>query len=515
MRSKFFSLAVAVVVALAMAACDGGSSSPRPPAPTVTLTSSATDAGIPGPPVTLSWSSTYATSCTASDAWSGSLALSGSQSVVVPQTSAYTITCRGRGGVATASVTVRAWSPPRAFIAADPSEVSPTETVLLTWSSQNATVCHGFLGPPGALPEIPTSGSQVTAPLTRTTRFQVICGNPVMGAGIAEVVVKVKLPRFTAVAVPLPYVVDLNDTGDVLGGTDSFSTVVWIPSAGFEVLGCDGPASDCSASYHPKAMNSNRTVIGRIQRWASAEQLSVSAFAWRVGDDRVAEYADEPMTLIDINDAGQMIGKYNVSGQSEWQWSSFVMSPDGTRVSLGGFGGNGSFASAINNAGHVTGYSWLVPVQEYHVFLWADGAMKDLGTLEGGSSSGWDINMADDIVGTVINNTSAGRRAFRYAHSKFTDLGSLGGASSAATSINDAGQIVGWSTYGGSDPQQQRAFLYVYDTMYDLNDLIEPLPMPLSFAMKINNRGQVLAMACVPPTYDDCRYYLLTPVSPL
>jgi len=74
---------------------------------------------------------------------------------------------------------------------------------------------------------------------------------------------------------------------------------------------------------------------------------------------------------------------------------------------------------------------------------------------------------------------------------------------------------VGWSTYGGSDPQQQRAFLYVYDTMYDLNDLIEPLPMPLSFAMKINNRGQILAMACVPPTNDDCRYYLLTPVSPL
>ena len=67
MRSQFLIVAITAVVALVMGACDGGSSSP--PAPTVTLTSSATDVGIPGPPVTLTWSTTHATSCTASGAW--------------------------------------------------------------------------------------------------------------------------------------------------------------------------------------------------------------------------------------------------------------------------------------------------------------------------------------------------------------------------------------------------------------------------------------------------------------
>jgi len=72
MRSQFHTVAITAIVAFSMAACGGGSSSSTPPvAPTVTLTSSAADIGVPGPPVTLSWSSTYATSCTASDAWSG------------------------------------------------------------------------------------------------------------------------------------------------------------------------------------------------------------------------------------------------------------------------------------------------------------------------------------------------------------------------------------------------------------------------------------------------------------
>jgi hypothetical protein len=85
--------------------------------------------------------------------------------------------------------------PPTASLTADRTSVLPNETVLLTWSSQNATECRGF-GPPAAtLPTIPTSGSQVTAPLTQTTRFQIVCGNPVMGAGTAYVDVEVAIPK--------------------------------------------------------------------------------------------------------------------------------------------------------------------------------------------------------------------------------------------------------------------------------------------------------------------------------
>ena len=133
--------------------------------------------------------------------------------------------------------------------------------------------------------------------------------------------------------------------------------------------------------------------------------------------------------------------------------------------------------------------------------------------MDGASSDAQDINLADEIVGSA--ETPAGTRAFRYENSRFTDLGSLGGTSNGATAINDVGQIVGWSTLVGADPQAQRAFLYVNGRMYDLNDLVEPLPTPLTEARRINNRGQIIANACPPAgTNGNCRAYLLTPVSP-
>ena len=124
------------------------------------------------------------------------------------------------------------------------------------------------------------------------------------------------------------------------------------------------------------------------------------------------------------------------------------------------------------------------------------------------------INASDAIVGWEA--AFGGTRAFLYVNSRFTDLGSLGGALSYASAINDAGQIVGTSTLAGADPQAQRAFLYVDGAMHDLNDLVEPLPLLLSEARKINNRGQIIANACPPAgTPGVCRAYLLTPVSPL
>lgn len=511
-RSQFGSIAITAVVALAMAACDGGSSSP--PAPTVTLTSSETDIGEPIPPghdVTLTWSSTHADSCTASDAWSGPLRPTGSQRVVLGVTSTYSISCSGRGGAATASVTVRVWYPPYVSITADRASVLPNTAVLLTWSAPDAKTCRGVAGLSGTLP---TSGSQTSAPLTETTTFAIECSNP-WGLAANSTVVTVAMPKFTVIELPMDSAIDLNDEGDVLGQVHTgdgqtsppyVSAVVWIAGANLEVLGCKDLTSNCSRNYSPAAMNSNRRVVGELVRRDSLER---SAFVWQAGDDRVFEYAYEPIILTDINDAGQMIGRYDIPMQHE---SAFVTSSDGTRVSLGDLGGYGSHASAINNAGHIAGNSRTGADGISHVFLWGDGTMKDLGTLDGASSYAAGINMADEIVGTALIDAPVYSRAFRYANSTFTDLGSFGGAFSAAAAINDAGQIVGGSTLAGEEPQAQRAFLYLNGTMYDLNDLIESLPDTLAFAGRINNRGQILAQGQC--DLGDCRYYLLTPVSP-
>ncbi len=82
------------------------SSSSTPGIPTVSLSASPTSVSS-GSASTLTWSSTNATSCTTSGAWTGSKATSGTQSTGnLTTTSTYTLTCTGTGGSANASATV-------------------------------------------------------------------------------------------------------------------------------------------------------------------------------------------------------------------------------------------------------------------------------------------------------------------------------------------------------------------------------------------------------------------------
>ena len=94
-------------------ACGGGGGTPPPPpAPTVTITASSSSI-TQGQTVTLTWSSTNATSCTASASpsesdWSGTPALSGSQSVTPLSigTINYALMCTGAGGSGSGAVSV-------------------------------------------------------------------------------------------------------------------------------------------------------------------------------------------------------------------------------------------------------------------------------------------------------------------------------------------------------------------------------------------------------------------------
>jgi subtilisin family serine protease len=81
-----------------------------PGAPTLTLASSSV---APGATTTLKWSSINTTSCTASGAWTGSQAISGSTTITAPATAgtvSYTLTCTNANGTAsgTANLTVAA-----------------------------------------------------------------------------------------------------------------------------------------------------------------------------------------------------------------------------------------------------------------------------------------------------------------------------------------------------------------------------------------------------------------------
>lgn len=118
-----------------------------PPAPVVTITPNPATVAL-GQSATLSWSSTNATGCVASGAWSGNQATSGTASVTPTAAGAnlYTLACTGTGGTSSASATVTATAvvPPPAptvSIAATPKSLTLGQSATLTWSSTNATAC--------------------------------------------------------------------------------------------------------------------------------------------------------------------------------------------------------------------------------------------------------------------------------------------------------------------------------------------------------------------------------------
>ncbi|MDB5169086.1 MAG: glycosyl hydrolase [Candidatus Saccharibacteria bacterium] len=82
------------------------------PAPTVSFSASPTSV-VSGSASTLAWSSTNATSCTATGSWSGSKATAGSASTgAVTANSSYGLSCTGSGGTASANATVTVTAPP-------------------------------------------------------------------------------------------------------------------------------------------------------------------------------------------------------------------------------------------------------------------------------------------------------------------------------------------------------------------------------------------------------------------
>ena len=82
-----------------------------PPAPVVTLTASAGTIDS-GAKATLTWTSTDASSCTASDGWSGTVATSGTQdSAALTADTTFTLTCIGDGGTTVASTVVHVTQP--------------------------------------------------------------------------------------------------------------------------------------------------------------------------------------------------------------------------------------------------------------------------------------------------------------------------------------------------------------------------------------------------------------------
>ncbi|MBX3736865.1 MAG: DUF3466 family protein [Candidatus Didemnitutus sp.] len=178
-----------------------------------------------------------------------------------------------------------------------------------------------------------------------------------------------------------------------------------------------------------------------------------------------------------INSSGLIAGRSNASHTADHAviWSS------GTMLDLGSLSGASGLSEAqgINDLGWVAGNSTFGAgnVAQRHAFLYANGTMTDLGSL-GGNSWATDVNNAGQVVGYsyLANGYTMHPFFYDYAASAMIDLTAVADFASAgfnlayglgqAWDINEAGQIIGW---GITTQFTYEAFL--------LTPLVAPTPL--------------------------------------
>lgn len=122
-----------------------------------------------GAPVTMTWSTRYATSCTGTGTGFTSPGTSGPLDVYPTVTTTYSLQCTGPGGVSGSynkAVTVT----PSASVSASPTTIVSGNSSLITWSSVGATSCTGSNFNTGGA----TSGSTAVSP-TSNTSYSMSC----------------------------------------------------------------------------------------------------------------------------------------------------------------------------------------------------------------------------------------------------------------------------------------------------------------------------------------------------
>lgn len=211
----------------------GGGGSPAPPPPAVVTVSFQSDQTTiaSGGSVTLSWSATNATGCTASGAWSGFKAPSGAQSVgPLTQSSSYVLSCSSASNTsppATVSVTVTQ-PPPAPGLAYQVSADAVNDAV---WDSQRQVMylAIGSAGPtfPNAVvafdPETGTITNHIFAGSEPTSLAMSDDGQFLyVGLTGSDAIQRILLPQLT-LDIRIPSDLDLRSLAPVSGAAPLFA----------------------------------------------------------------------------------------------------------------------------------------------------------------------------------------------------------------------------------------------------------------------------------------------------
>jgi probable HAF family extracellular repeat protein len=158
---------------------------------------------------------------------------------------------------------------------------------------------------------------------------------------------------------------------------------------------------------------------------------------------------------------------------------------------LGTLSGFSSIGLGINQAGNVTGSSYLSDGDPHfagmHAFRYVDGlGMIDVGALPPGNiSQGNGINSGGLICGMSIVEGAVAHAVYATAILTLIDIGTLGGEFSYAWDINDQGQIA-----GEASTAVEEVHTFLWTSAGGMRDL-GTLGGPRSVGRSINEAGQI------------------------
>jgi probable HAF family extracellular repeat protein len=167
----------------------------------------------------------------------------------------------------------------------------------------------------------------------------------------------------------------------------------------------------------------------------------------------------------------------------------------------------------INDLGHAAGQTSNCSQTITHAVSWTNGVASALPDYGNGAVA-FGNNDLDQIVGAVGSPDGTTQYGALWQNGKLTDLKPLPGDFAAiASGINNRGQVVG-STFD-SHFNWAHAYIWQEGVMTDLNTMFASSNLFATMANKINERGQISAMAIVRSGPDEGNIHaiLLTPVN--
>jgi len=247
---------------------------------------------VAGNPVTLTWTSSYATTCAAGGAWSGALATSGRRSVtpLVTGSFTYSLTCSNIGGSTTASAPLAVSpAPPTVKLTASATSAYVGQPITITWLTLSVTSCTASGNWSGAQP---ISGSLTITPTASATLTYTLSCTGLEGDASSSVAIVVNTPSLSLKNVFAPN-----------GTTISTSEGAPYGNCDFWVADTSNCAKETDFGYGPtKVMRIYICLSGEVSTSACSEQPAVtgplSATMLKDINTHIAAFAGTGMRLM-------------------------------------------------------------------------------------------------------------------------------------------------------------------------------------------------------------------------